>query len=85
MLTNKKNQFNLTEEILEAAQLLREEQQLISAQKEIANLISDWLAEELQDIEWHYHNSHLLKKKVFNLELNTEKSAADLNSDNLAA
>ena len=77
--------FNLTDEILEAAKLLKEEQQLIGDKFEIAKIISDWLCEELEDIEWHYNNSSQLQKKVFNLELNTENLAAELNPEKLAA
>ena len=68
--------FNLTDEILEAAKRIKQEQQLMGSPEAIASLISDWLCEQLQDLEWHYQNSSILKKKVFNLELNTEKLAA---------
>ncbi len=68
--------FNLTDEILEAAKRIKQEQQLIGSPDAIASVISDWLCEQLEDIEWHYQNSSILKKKVFNLELNTEKLAA---------
>ena len=68
--------FNLTDEILEAAKLLKQEQQLMGSPEAIASIISDWLCEQLQDLEWHYQNSSILKKKVFYLELNTEKLAA---------
>ncbi len=71
-----KNQFNLTGEILEAAKLLKEEQDLIGSPEAIASIISDWLCEQLEEIEWNYQNSSLLKKKIFNLELNTERLAA---------
>ncbi len=71
-----KNQFNLTGEILEAAKLLKEEQDLIGSPSAIASIISDWLCEQLEEIEWNYQNSSLLKKKIFNLELNTERLAA---------
>jgi len=68
--------FNLTDEILEAAKLIKQEQQLIGSPEAIASVIFDWLCEQLEDLEWHYQNSSILKKKVFNLELNTEKLAA---------
>ena len=76
MLTKKKNQFNLTNEILEAAKRIKEEQELIGETEAIASLISDWLCEQLEDLEWHYQNSSILKQKIFSLELNTEKLAA---------
>ena len=76
MLTKKKNQFNLTNEILEAAKRIKEEQELIGETEAIASLISDWLCEQLEDIEWNYQNSSILKQKIFSLELNTEKLAA---------
>ena len=85
MLTNNQNQFNLTDEILEAAKLLKEEQELIGDEKEIANLISHWLCEQLEEIEWHYLNHNPLKKKVFHLELETEKLAGELNTTSSAA
>ena len=65
--------FNLTDEILEAAQLLKQEQELTAETEAIAKIISDWLCEQLQDLDWHYHNSSILKKKLFLLELNVEK------------
>ena len=72
----KKNQFNLTAEILEAAKLLKEEQDLIGEEEAIASVIFHWLCEQLEEIEWNYQNSSLLKKQIFNLELNTEKLIA---------
>ena len=70
------NQFDFTDEILEAAKLLKEEQDLICSSEAIASIISDWLCEQLEEIEWNYQNSSLLKKQIFNLELNTERLAA---------
>ena len=79
------NQFNLTDEILEAAKLLKEEQDLISSSEAIrrslplsviAKILSDWLCEELEDIEWNYQHSSFLQREIFNLELKTERLAA---------
>ena len=75
MLT-KKNQFNLTDEILEAAKLLKEEKDLIGSSEEIAKILCDWLSEELAEIEWNYQHSSFLQREIFNLELNTQKLAA---------
>ena len=70
------NQFNFTNEILEAAKLLKEEQDLISSSEAIAKILCDWLDQELEQIEWNYQHSSFLQEKVFNLEMNTEKLAA---------
>ncbi len=70
------NQFNLTDEILEAAKLLKEEKDLISSSEEIAKILSDWLCYELSEIEWNYQHSSFLQREIFNLELNTERLAA---------
>ena len=67
---------NLSNEILEAAKLLKEEQDLIGSTEAIAKIISDWLCEELEEIEWNYQHSSFLQEKVFNLEMNSEKLAA---------
>ena len=76
MLTDKNNQFNLTDEINEAAKTLIEEQELISDELAIASIISDWLSLQLEEITWHYNNSNTLQKKVFSAEVETEKLAA---------
>jgi hypothetical protein len=39
---------NLSNEILEAAKLLKEEQDLLSSSEVIASIISDWLCEQLR-------------------------------------
>lgn len=67
---------NLNDEILEAAKLLKEEQDLISSSEAIAKILSDWLCEELEDIEWNYQHSSFLQREIFNLELKTERLAA---------
>ena len=76
MLTDKNNQFNLTDEINEAAKTLIEEQELISDQKAIASIIHDYISQHLEEIVWHYHNSNSLQNKVFTAEVETEKLAA---------
>ena len=76
MLTDKNNQFNLTDEILEAAKTLIEEQGLISDELAIASIIHDYISQHLEEIVWHYHNSNSLQNKVFTAEVNTEKLAA---------
>ena len=76
MLTDKNNQFNLTDEILEAAKTLIEEQQLISDELAIASIIHDYISQHLEEIVWHYNNSNSLQKKVFTAEVETEKLAA---------
>ena len=63
---------NLSHEILEAAKLLKEEQDLIGSTEAIASVIFDWLYEELEEIEWNYQHSSSLQRKIFNLEMNTE-------------
>ena len=67
---------NLSNEILEAAKLLKEEQDLMGSSEAIANILCDWLCQELEDIEWNYQHSSFLQGKIFNLEMNTEKLAA---------
>ena len=67
---------NLNDEILEAAKLLKEEQDLISSSEAIAKILSDWLCEELEDIEWNYQHSSFLQREIFNLELKTERLVA---------
>ena len=76
MLTDKNNQFNLTDEINEAAKTLIEEQELISQEDAIASIIHDYIYQHLEEIVWHYHNSNSLQKKVFSAEVKTEKLAA---------
>jgi hypothetical protein len=67
---------NLSDEILEAAKLLKEEQNLIGSSEAIANILCDWLCQELEEIEWNYQHSSFLQGKIFYLELNTEKLTA---------
>jgi hypothetical protein len=67
---------NLSNEILEAAKLLKDEQDLIGSSEAIANILCDWLCQELEEIEWNYQHSSFLQRKIFNLEMNTEKLAA---------
>jgi hypothetical protein len=67
---------NLSNEILEAAKLLKEEQNLIGSEEAVAKILCDWLCQELEEIEWNYQHSSFLQRKIFNLELNTEKLAA---------
>jgi hypothetical protein len=59
------NQFNLTDEILEAAKLLKEEQDLIGSPEAIALIIFHWLCEQLEEIEWNYQNSRKVEEADF--------------------
>ncbi len=66
--------FDFKDEIFEAAQLLKEEQELLGETEKIAKVIVNWLEEQLEDITGHYSNSSTLKKGVFKIELEHEKA-----------
>ena len=66
--------FDFKDEIFEAAQLLKQEQELIGETEKIAKVIVNWLEEQLEDITAHYSNSSTLKKGVFKIELEHEKA-----------
>ncbi len=66
--------FDLSDEILEAAQLLKDEQDLLGEPLEIAKVIVHWLEEQLEDITEHYRDSSTLRKGIFEVELKQEIS-----------
>lgn len=70
--------FNFEDQILKAAEFLKEERDLLAQKQEIAALISNWIEEQLEDIDWHYCNSQALQKKVFKLELEAEKTLLEI-------
>lgn len=66
--------LNLNTEILEAAELLKEEEDLLGSKEQIAKSIVHWLSEQLEDICWHYHNSSSLEKRIFQIEVERERA-----------
>ncbi len=66
--------FDFKDEIFEAAQLLKEEQELIGETEAIAKVITHWIGSQLEDITEHYLNSSTLKKGIFKIELEQEKA-----------
>ena len=66
--------FDFKDEIFEAAELLKQEQELIAEPEQIAKVISNWLEDQLEDIIWHYCNSPSFQKSIFKIELEQEKA-----------
>lgn len=66
--------LNLNSEILEAAELLKEKEELLGASHDIAKVIVHWVSEQLEDICWHYHNNSSLEKRIFQIEVEKEKA-----------
>ncbi|MGB5594650.1 MAG: hypothetical protein WBM62_11535, partial [Crocosphaera sp.] len=62
------------DEILEAAQLLKDDQDLLGETEAIAKVIVHWLEEQLEDITEHYRDSSTLRKGIFEVELKQEIS-----------
>lgn len=62
-------------DFLKAAQLLKEERELISDPAQIAKVIADWFDEELDQIDWLYRQSSSLQRKINQLELIAEKAS----------
>ncbi len=66
--------FDFKDEIFEAAQLLKQEKELIAEPEQIAKVISNWLEERLEDITWHYCNSPTFQKSISKIELEQERA-----------
>jgi hypothetical protein len=66
--------FDLSDEILEAAQLLKDDQDLLGETEAIAKVICQWIEDQLNDITWEYPRSSTLQKGIFEVELNHEKA-----------
>jgi hypothetical protein len=66
--------FDLSDEILEAAQLLKDDQDLLGETEQIAKVICQWIEDQLNDITWEYPRSSTLQKGIFEVELNHEKA-----------
>jgi|LakMenE18May11ns_1017448.scaffolds.fasta_scaffold9946511_2 hypothetical protein len=62
-------------DFLKAAQLLKEERELISDPAQIAKVIADWFDEELNQIDWLYLQSSSLQRKINQIELASEKAS----------
>ena len=71
------------EEIFKAAEYLKEEEELLSSPEEIAKIISNWLSEQLKEIDWIYRQNSILQKRVFQAELDAERELIE--TEELAA
>ncbi len=64
--------FN-SEEIIKAAEYLKEEEELLSSPQEIAKILSNWLSEQLEEIDLIYRKDSILQKRIFQLEVDAER------------
>lgn len=62
-----------SQEIVQAAEYLIEEEELLSSPEEIAKILSNWLSEQLKEIDWLYRRDSILQKRVFQAELDAER------------
>ncbi len=62
-----------TEEIIKAAEYLKEEEELLSAPDEIAKILSNWLSEQLEEIDLIYRKESILQKRIFEAEVDAER------------
>ena len=74
--------FN-SEEIITAAEYLKEEEELLSSPEEIAKIISNWLSEQLEEIDLIYRRESILQKRIFEAEVDAERELIE--SGELAA
>ncbi len=63
--------FN-SEEIIKAAEYLKEEEELLSSPQVIANILSNWLSEQLAEIDLIYRQDSILQKRIFQTEVEAE-------------
>ena len=64
--------FN-SEEIIKAAEYLKEEEELLSSPQEIAKILSNWLSEQLEEIDLIYRKDSILQKRIFQVEVDAER------------
>ena len=64
--------FN-SEEIIKAAEYLKEEEELLSSPQEIAKILSNWLSEQLEEIDLIYRKDSILQKRIFQTEVDAER------------
>ncbi len=74
--------FN-SEEIIKAAEYLKEEEGLLSSSKEIAKILSNWLSEQLKEIDWIYRQDSILQRRIFEAEVDAERELIE--NEKLAA
>lgn len=74
--------FN-SEEIIAAAEYLKEEEELLSSPEEIAKILSNWLSEQLEEIDLIYRRESILQKRIFQAEVDAERELIE--SGELAA
>lgn len=74
--------FN-SEEIITAAEYLKEEEELLSSPEEIAKILSNWLSEQLEEIDLIYRRESILQKRIFKAEVDAERELIE--SGELAA
>lgn len=74
--------FN-SEEIITAAEYLKEEEELLSSPEEIAKILSNWLSEQLEEIDLIYRRESILQKRIFQAEVDAERELIE--SGELAA
>ena len=74
--------FN-SEEIMSAAEYLKEEEELLSSPEEIAKILSNWLSEQLEEIDLIYRRESILQKRIFEAEVDAERELIE--SGELAA
>lgn len=74
--------FN-SEEIITAAEYLKEEEELLSSPEEIAKILSNWLSEQLEEIDLIYRRESILQKRIFEAEVDAERELIE--SGELAA
>ena len=64
--------FN-SEEIIKAAEYLKEEEELLSSPQEIAKILSNWLSEQLEEIDLIYRKDSILQKRILQVEVDAER------------
>ncbi len=64
--------FN-SEEIIKAADYLKEEEELLSSPQVIANILSNWLSKQLAEIDFIYRQDSILQKRIFQTEVDAER------------
>ncbi len=74
--------FN-SEEIIKAAEYLKEEEGLLSSPQVIAKILSNWLSEQLEEIDLIYRQDSILQKRIFQAEVDAERKLIE--TEELAA
>ena len=61
--------MNLESEIKEAAIALKEEKSLSIEVEEISNILSNWIEDQLEEIEWFYNSNSSLQRAIEKAEV----------------